>query len=60
MDEGGAHALVVCCDPVDGSSNLDVNGAVGTIFSLRPAPGKDPAGPAALGPRHRSDRGRAT
>jgi fructose-1,6-bisphosphatase I len=49
MDAGGTHALVVCADPVDGSSNLDVNGAVGTIFSLRPARGKTPAGPVALG-----------
>jgi fructose-1,6-bisphosphatase I len=34
---------------VDGSSNLDVNGAVGTIFALRPTGGRFPAGPAALG-----------
>ncbi len=38
MDEprslsGGRYA--VCFDPVDGSSNLDVNGVVGTIFSIR-------------------------
>ena len=40
MAEGrGQHALVVACDPVDGSSNLDVNGTVGTIFSLRPSKG---------------------
>lgn len=26
---------IVCFDPVDGSSNLDVNGVVGTIFSIR-------------------------
>ena len=51
MPEGrGPGALTVACDPVDGSSNLDVNGAVGTIFSFRPAGGTDPAGPAALGP----------
>jgi fructose-1,6-bisphosphatase I len=51
MPEGaGPHGIVVCCDPVDGSSNLDVGGAVGTIFSLRPAGRRDPAGPAALGP----------
>jgi fructose-1,6-bisphosphatase I len=50
MTPEGAHPLVVCCDPVDGSSNLDVNGTVGTIFALRPANGKTPAGPAALGP----------
>lgn len=46
---GAANAVVVCIDPVDGSSNLDVNGAVGTIFSLRPAGGRSPAAPAALG-----------
>ena len=27
---------VVCIDPVDGSSNLEINGIVGTIFSVRP------------------------
>ena len=26
---------MVCIDPVDGSSNLDINGIVGTIFSVR-------------------------
>jgi fructose-1,6-bisphosphatase I len=40
----------VCTDPVDGSSNLDVNGSVGTIFGVRASEGKTPAGPAALGP----------
>jgi fructose-1,6-bisphosphatase I len=51
MSEGkGPNGLVVACDPVDGSSNLDVNGTVGTIFSVRPSHGMDPAGPAALGP----------
>ena len=51
MYEGkGPNGLVVACDPVDGSSNLDVNGTVGTIFSLRPSRGLDPAGPAAFGP----------
>src|SRR5260370_9363570 len=49
-DAGGANALVVCTDPVDGSSNLDVNGSVGTIFAVRASEGKRPAGPAALGP----------
>jgi fructose-1,6-bisphosphatase I len=48
-EAGGVHSLVVCCDPVDGSSNLDVNGAVGTIFSVRPSGGRIPAGPAAFG-----------
>jgi len=51
MYEGqGPHGIVVCIDPVDGSSNLDVNGTVGTIFSFRPSLGRVPAGPAALGP----------
>ena len=51
MYEGkGPTGLVVACDPVDGSSNLDVNGTVGTIFSVRPSHGMAPAGPAALGP----------
>ena len=39
MDEPlylGEGRYVVCIDPVDGSSNLDVNGIVGTIFSVRP------------------------
>ncbi len=49
-EAGGTHGLVVCCDPVDGSSNLDVNSAVGTIFSVRPSRGRVPAAPAALGP----------
>jgi fructose-1,6-bisphosphatase I len=49
-ESGGRRGLVVCCDPVDGSSNLDVNGTVGTIFSLRPTHGRVPAGAAALGP----------
>ena len=33
---------VVCFDPVDGSSNLDVNGIVGTIFSIRRRRGDGP------------------
>jgi len=33
---------VVCFDPVDGSSNLDINGIVGTIFGIRrKSPGAD-------------------
>jgi fructose-1,6-bisphosphatase I len=36
LDERCARArYVVCFDPVDGSSNLDVNGIVGTIFGIR-------------------------
>ncbi|MEE9198013.1 MAG: class 1 fructose-bisphosphatase [bacterium] len=33
---------VVCFDPVDGSSNIDVNGVVGTIFSIRRRKGQGP------------------
>lgn len=35
IDPEGALALAI--DPLDGSSNIDVNVAVGTIFSVRPA-----------------------
>lgn len=42
-DRCGEARYVVSFDPVDGSSNLDVNGIVGTIFSMRPRSG---------GPRH--------
>jgi fructose-1,6-bisphosphatase I len=34
--------FVVCFDPVDGSSNLDVNGIVGTIFSVLKKRGSGP------------------
>ena len=30
--------LVCACDPLDGSSNIDTNLTIGTIFSLYPAP----------------------
>lgn len=30
--------LLVCFDPLDGSSNIDINSMVGTIFSILPAP----------------------
>ena len=32
--EGGRYAVLF--DPMDGSSNIDVNGVLGTIFSIRP------------------------
>ncbi|SON57406.1 Fructose-1,6-bisphosphatase class 1 [Hartmannibacter diazotrophicus] len=35
IDAGGAWALAI--DPLDGSSNIDVNVSIGTIFSLQPA-----------------------
>ncbi|WP_372873335.1 class 1 fructose-bisphosphatase [Shewanella sp.] len=31
--------FLVCFDPLDGSSNIDINSLVGTIFSVLPAPG---------------------
>lgn len=36
--------VVVAMDPVDGSSNIDINGPVGTLFSILPAggPNADP------------------
>ncbi|MGH7559227.1 MAG: class 1 fructose-bisphosphatase [Gemmatimonadota bacterium] len=34
-DDCGRSEYVLCYDPMDGSSNLDVDGAVGTIFALR-------------------------
>jgi fructose-1,6-bisphosphatase I len=43
LDEDCPRAQhVLCYDPMDGSSNLDVDGAVGTIFSVR----RKTAGPA--------------
>jgi len=35
----GQSQYLVCFDPVDGSSNTDINGIVGTIFSIRPSRG---------------------
>src|SRR6267142_1286301 len=42
LELGGAGGYVVCFDPVDGSSNLDINGVVGTIFSIRARSGRGP------------------
>jgi len=38
---GGENSdYIVCCDPVDGSSNTDINGSLGTIFGFwRRVPG---------------------
>ncbi|QYJ75979.1 class 1 fructose-bisphosphatase [Shewanella sp. FJAT-52076] len=33
--------FLVCFDPLDGSSNIDINSLVGTIFSVLPAPSGD-------------------
>lgn len=40
--------LIVALDPLDGSSNIDTNVSVGTIFSLLPAPPRGSAEPAAF------------
>ncbi len=37
---------VVCIDPLDGSSNSDINGAVGTIFGIHRRQGSGPLDPA--------------
>jgi fructose-1,6-bisphosphatase I len=34
--ESGSAKYTVLFDPMDGSSNIDVNGTLGTIFSIRP------------------------
>jgi len=40
--------IAVAIDPVDGSSNIDTNISIGTIFSLLPATGEPGTDPAAL------------
>jgi fructose-1,6-bisphosphatase I len=47
--------LIVALDPLDGSSNIDTNVSVGTIFSLLPTPPSGGAEPAAF-LRHGSDQ----
>ena len=48
IDADGAYALAI--DPLDGSSNIDVNVSIGTIFSIFEA--KDEAEPSFLRPGH--------
>ena len=38
---GGEQRFVLSFDPLDGSSNIDVNVNVGTIFGIRPAPAEE-------------------
>ena len=40
--------LALAIDPLDGSSNIDANVSIGTIFSILPVPATDAHGPAAL------------
>jgi len=41
-----AAPLIVAIDPIDGSSNIETNSAIGTIFSVLPSP---PSGPGQAG-----------
>ncbi len=38
VETGSEGDFLVCFDPLDGSSNIDINSLVGTIFSVLPAP----------------------
>ncbi|WP_065204408.1 class 1 fructose-bisphosphatase [Shewanella woodyi] len=38
VEVGDKGEYLVCFDPLDGSSNIDINSLVGTIFSVLPAP----------------------
>jgi fructose-1,6-bisphosphatase I len=40
MDVPGGARLLAAFDPLDGSSNIDVNVSIGSIFSVLPAPSK--------------------
>ncbi len=48
---GAQGRYSVLFDPMDGSSNIDVNGTLGLIFSVRPRRDGDAGGFVALGPR---------
>ena len=41
VDVPGGTRLLSAFDPLDGSSNIDVNVSIGSIFSVLPAPSKD-------------------
>ena len=43
VDLNGAHELALAIDPLDGSSNIDTNVSIGTIFSILPAVSGEPA-----------------
>lgn len=45
---GAKASYVLCVDPLDGSSNSDINGIVGTIFGLYRGPSRDCEPPATL------------
>jgi len=41
VDVPGGARLLLAFDPLDGSSNIDVNVSIGSIFSVLPAPAED-------------------
>src|SRR5260364_206925 len=41
-DGGAQRAYLLLCDPLDGSSNIDVNVSIGTIFSVLRCPRGEP------------------
>lgn len=43
VDLNGEHELALAIDPLDGSSNIDTNVSIGTIFSVLPAVSGEPA-----------------
>ena len=42
-----SRPLALAIDPLDGSSNIDINASIGTIFSIRPQPADAEADPVA-------------
>ena len=44
VDLNGTSAIALAVDPLDGSSNIDTNVSIGTIFSILPALAGEPAG----------------
>ncbi len=43
--EPGRRPYLICFDPLDGSSNIDINVSIGTIFSVLPNPREDDSAP---------------
>jgi fructose-1,6-bisphosphatase I len=41
IESGSSSEYLMCIDPLDGSSNTDINGALGTIFGIRKRPAKN-------------------
>ena len=50
VDVPGGARLLAAFDPLDGSSNIDVNVSIGSIFSILPAPSPAPSAPPASSP----------